>query len=182
MRHNMRSQNLIDVTGSCYSIASLRAKILEDNWTKFHVESDVTPTIMPGPPQAFLSIMQLSSYRSSRLLHNLVLPSERMTLCHCWLCQFCRCNAHWTRSCRCRGVKTGPLAGRWHLRLLATNRRRTVSALIGRWCVPTVCYAVSVALVNRFHKCWRTINLFWRGVITCGLPLHGRSFVLFVAL
>ena len=43
MRHNMRSQNLIDVTGSCYSIASPRAKILEDNWTKFHVESDATP-------------------------------------------------------------------------------------------------------------------------------------------
>jgi hypothetical protein len=31
MRHNMRSQNLIDVTGSCYSIASPRAKILEYN-------------------------------------------------------------------------------------------------------------------------------------------------------
>jgi hypothetical protein len=43
MRHNMRSQNLIDVTGSSYSIASPRAKILEDNWTKFHVESDATP-------------------------------------------------------------------------------------------------------------------------------------------
>jgi hypothetical protein len=39
----MRSQNLIDVTGNCYSIASPRAKILEDNWTKFHVESDATP-------------------------------------------------------------------------------------------------------------------------------------------
>jgi hypothetical protein len=33
---------LIDVTGSCYSIASPWAKILEDNWTKFHVESDAT--------------------------------------------------------------------------------------------------------------------------------------------
>jgi hypothetical protein len=33
MRHTMRSQNIIDVTGSCYSIASPRAKILEDNWT-----------------------------------------------------------------------------------------------------------------------------------------------------
>jgi hypothetical protein len=43
MRHNLRSQKLIDVTGSCYSIASPRAKILEDNWTKFHVESDATP-------------------------------------------------------------------------------------------------------------------------------------------
>jgi hypothetical protein len=42
MQHNMRSQNLIDVTGSCYSIASPRAKILEDNWSKFHVESDAT--------------------------------------------------------------------------------------------------------------------------------------------
>jgi hypothetical protein len=45
MRHNMRSQNLIDVTGSCYSIASPQAKILEDNWTKFHVDSDATPSI-----------------------------------------------------------------------------------------------------------------------------------------
>jgi hypothetical protein len=43
MRYNMRPQNLIDVTGSCYSISSPRAKILEDNWTKFHVESDATP-------------------------------------------------------------------------------------------------------------------------------------------
>jgi hypothetical protein len=63
-----------------------------------------------------------------------------------------------------------------------TNRWRTVSALIGRWCVPTVCRAVSVALVNRFRKCWRTINLFWRAVVTCGLPQRGRSFVLFLAL
>jgi hypothetical protein len=61
-------------------------------------------TMMLGPHQAFLSIMQLSSYRSPRLLHNLVLPSavemqqwlssEKMTLRHCWLRQSCRCNAH----------------------------------------------------------------------------------------
>jgi hypothetical protein len=62
------------------------------------------------------------------------------------------------------------------------NRWRTVSALIGRWCVPTVCRAVSVALVSRFRKCWRTINMFWRAVVTCGLPQRGRSFVMFVAL
>jgi hypothetical protein len=38
--------------------------------------SPMTPhTMMLGPPQAFLPIMQLSSYRSPRLLHNLVLPS-----------------------------------------------------------------------------------------------------------
>jgi len=43
MRHSMRSQNLIDVTGSCYSITFPRAKILEHNWTKCHVESDATP-------------------------------------------------------------------------------------------------------------------------------------------
>ena len=75
MRHNMRSQNLIDVTGSCYSIASPRAKILEDDWTKFHVESDAPHIMMLGQPQSFLSIMQLSLYRSPRLFHNLVLPS-----------------------------------------------------------------------------------------------------------
>ena len=43
MRHNMRSQNFIYVTGCCYSIASPHAMILEDNWTKFHVEANATP-------------------------------------------------------------------------------------------------------------------------------------------
>jgi hypothetical protein len=76
MRHTMRSQNIIDVPGSCYSIASPRAKILEDNWTKFHVESDATPYhdawTAPGIP--FHHAVVIISH-SPRLLHNLVLPS-----------------------------------------------------------------------------------------------------------
>ena len=64
MTCKMRSWNLIDVTGSCYSIASPRAKILEDNWTSFMLCPMPPHTMMLGPPQAFLSIMQLSSYHS----------------------------------------------------------------------------------------------------------------------
>ena len=111
-----------------------------------------------------------------------LLSSEKMTFLHCRLRQFCRCKAHWRRARRCLCVRTGPLYGRRHLRLYAANRRRTVSSLMGRWCVPMVLRAVSDALVNRSFKCWRNMNLFCLGVVTCGLPLRGRSSVLLVAL
>lgn len=43
----------------------------------------------------------------------------------------------------------GPLAGRRHHMLLAINRRRRVSSLIGLLRLPVVCCAVCVSLVNR---------------------------------
>jgi hypothetical protein len=39
-----------------------------------------------------------------------------------------------------------------------------------------------IAVSDRSFKCWRSMNLFCLGVVTCGLPIRGRLSVLLVAL
>ena len=75
--------------------------------------------------------------------------------------------AHCSRFCRWRFVRIG----RRQWILLEVKRRRAVSALMGRCCVPMVWRAVSVVVVNRSCRSCR-------GVVTRGRPLRGRSLVL----
>jgi hypothetical protein len=143
MWHSMRSQNLIDVTGSCYSIASPRAKILENTWTKFHIESDATPyhDAWTAPNIPFLRFTRATeAARQTVGTHQRPISADMVR------------HRLVTSNLRCYRPARGPVL---------TPRHR---------------------LVNRFRKCWRTINLFWRAVVTCGIPQRGRSFVLFVAL
>jgi hypothetical protein len=73
--HNMGLKNLIDVSGSCHTIAPTWTNILKNNWSKFSEQSNATQTMMLGPPQESLSTTQSSENCSPRLRHTLFLPS-----------------------------------------------------------------------------------------------------------
>jgi hypothetical protein len=64
--------------------------------------------------------------------------NEKMMLLHCWWRLFWHCIVHYRYYWRWRTVSMGLLTGRWQLLLLAMNRRRMMSSLIGLWWLPIV--------------------------------------------
>jgi hypothetical protein len=75
MLHNMGMKNLINVSGSCHTIASTWTNIWKTTGPSF-LNSPMPPhTMMFSPPQESLSTTQSSEYSSIRLRHTLFLPA-----------------------------------------------------------------------------------------------------------
>ena len=118
------------------------------------------------PPNLSTSWIQLLAKRSFRLRYTLALPTPRFNrnrdsslnqtvLQRC--CGHTLCvRTHWSRTWRCRQVKTTALTGR--LALIPASRRQLRTVCSEILCCPGIAAAVDVAVVNLSRK-WR--NRIW---------------------